>query len=263
MTFILSLHGGGSSGTWQRRYFPAFEQKEKHRLVIAAPYSPTRRWSEKDDAYLQNIVTMHRRRDRAQQRAGLLARRPLAGRHDVAPHRVHRLLQDQGRRVSEPVGRPPRRRARASPGRRTAAPGDRDRRSAAAAAAPAAGRAAGRADLRLLTHLRDRRARDRVAAGDVHVGAEVSPAARAPSATTSSTQAGATCTTAAARILASKQWGLLPRPGTAEVFVYPELPRGPSRGRRDASRQGPHRRTRAARDRGTREADAQRACRTD
>ena len=42
VTFILSLHGGGSSGTWQRRYFPAFEQKEQHRLVIAAPYSPTR-----------------------------------------------------------------------------------------------------------------------------------------------------------------------------------------------------------------------------
>ena len=58
VTFILSLHGGGSSGTWQRRYFPAFEQKETHRLVIAAPYSPTRRWSEQDDAYLQNVVTM-------------------------------------------------------------------------------------------------------------------------------------------------------------------------------------------------------------
>lgn len=58
LTFILSLHGGGSSGTWQRRYFPAFEQKEKHRLVIAAPYSPTRRWSEQDDTYLQNVVTM-------------------------------------------------------------------------------------------------------------------------------------------------------------------------------------------------------------
>ena len=58
VTFILSLHGGGSSGTWQRRYFPAFEQKEKYRLVIAAPYSPTRRWSAQDDVYLQNVVTM-------------------------------------------------------------------------------------------------------------------------------------------------------------------------------------------------------------
>ena len=57
VTFVLSLHGGGSSGTWQRRYFPIYDQKEKHRLVIASPYSPTRRWSEQDDAYLQNIVT--------------------------------------------------------------------------------------------------------------------------------------------------------------------------------------------------------------
>ncbi len=57
VTFILNLHGGGSSGNWQRRYFPVFDQKERHRLVIASPYSPTRRWSEVDDAYLQNIVT--------------------------------------------------------------------------------------------------------------------------------------------------------------------------------------------------------------
>ena len=57
LTFILNLHGGGSSGTWQRRYFPAFDYKEQQRLVVASPYSPTRSWSEKDDVYLQNIVT--------------------------------------------------------------------------------------------------------------------------------------------------------------------------------------------------------------
>lgn len=57
VTFVLSLHGGGSSHNWQRRYFPAFDWKEAHRLVIATPFSPTRRWSEVDDAYLQNIVT--------------------------------------------------------------------------------------------------------------------------------------------------------------------------------------------------------------
>jgi pimeloyl-ACP methyl ester carboxylesterase len=57
VTFVLSLHGGGSSHTWQRRYFPAFDAKEAHRLVIATPWSPTRRWSETDDEYLRNIVT--------------------------------------------------------------------------------------------------------------------------------------------------------------------------------------------------------------
>jgi len=57
VTFVLSLHGGGSSAGWQREYFPAYDQKEAYRLVIATPFSPTRRWSEVDDPYLQNIVT--------------------------------------------------------------------------------------------------------------------------------------------------------------------------------------------------------------
>lgn len=58
VTFILNLHGGGSSGSWQRRYFPAFDQKEAYRLIVASPYSsPTRRWAESDDGYLRNIVT--------------------------------------------------------------------------------------------------------------------------------------------------------------------------------------------------------------
>ena len=56
VTFVLSLHGGGSSANWQRRYFPIFDQKERHRLVIATPFSPTRRWSEVDDEYLRNIA---------------------------------------------------------------------------------------------------------------------------------------------------------------------------------------------------------------
>lgn len=57
VTLVLNLHGGGSSGTWQRRYFPAFDYTEEYRLVVASPYSPTRRWTEVDDAYLQNIVS--------------------------------------------------------------------------------------------------------------------------------------------------------------------------------------------------------------
>lgn len=57
VTFILNLHGGGSNTRYQHAYFPAYEYKEDLRLVIATPYSPTRRWSEVDDAYLQNIVT--------------------------------------------------------------------------------------------------------------------------------------------------------------------------------------------------------------
>ncbi|MEX2374345.1 MAG: hypothetical protein WD942_02010 [Dehalococcoidia bacterium] len=57
VTLILNLHGGGSNTNYQHGYFPAHDYKEKYRLVIATPYSPTRRWSEVDDEYLQNIVS--------------------------------------------------------------------------------------------------------------------------------------------------------------------------------------------------------------
>ena len=42
VTFILALHGGGSYGNWQRHYFPIMDYKDKYRLVIATPNSPTR-----------------------------------------------------------------------------------------------------------------------------------------------------------------------------------------------------------------------------
>lgn len=57
VTLILNLHGGGSNTRYQHAYFPAHELKEKYRLVIATPFSPIRRWTEDDDAYLRNIVT--------------------------------------------------------------------------------------------------------------------------------------------------------------------------------------------------------------
>lgn len=62
VTFLLSLHGGGSVGAWQRAYFPAVDLKERHRLVIATPSAatkePARRWvGEADDEHLRNIVT--------------------------------------------------------------------------------------------------------------------------------------------------------------------------------------------------------------
>ena len=57
VTFILSLHGAGSYANWQRHYFPLVDYKDKYRLVIATPSSPTRIWSDADDEYLQNIVT--------------------------------------------------------------------------------------------------------------------------------------------------------------------------------------------------------------
>jgi pimeloyl-ACP methyl ester carboxylesterase len=63
VTVLLNLHGGGSIGAWQRAYFPAVDFKEKYRLVIATPSAatkePARRWvGEADDAHLHNIVNL-------------------------------------------------------------------------------------------------------------------------------------------------------------------------------------------------------------
>ncbi|MDZ7685534.1 MAG: hypothetical protein U5O39_11445 [Gammaproteobacteria bacterium] len=54
LVFILNLHGGGSHGTWQHKYFPAHEYRDKYRLVVATPSAatrePVRRWvGEADD----------------------------------------------------------------------------------------------------------------------------------------------------------------------------------------------------------------------
>ncbi|HEY1342980.1 MAG TPA: alpha/beta hydrolase [Bryobacteraceae bacterium] len=58
VTFILSLHGAGSYGNWQRHYFPLLDYKDKYRLVIATPNAPARIWAASDDEYLQNIVNL-------------------------------------------------------------------------------------------------------------------------------------------------------------------------------------------------------------
>lgn len=61
LVFLLNLHGGGSVGGWQQRYFPAIDYKQTYRLVVATPSAatkePSRRWVEEaDDEHLQNIV---------------------------------------------------------------------------------------------------------------------------------------------------------------------------------------------------------------
>jgi hypothetical protein len=61
VTFILLLHGFGSYGNWQRHYFPLMDYKEKYRLVIATPNAvapPPKAWAPVDDEYLQNIVSL-------------------------------------------------------------------------------------------------------------------------------------------------------------------------------------------------------------
>jgi para-nitrobenzyl esterase len=61
VNFILSIHGATSNGAWMRHYFPAVDYKEKYRLVIATPTSATANhiWSAAtDDATLQHIVEL-------------------------------------------------------------------------------------------------------------------------------------------------------------------------------------------------------------
>jgi hypothetical protein len=56
VTLVLSLHGGGSYGNWQRHYFPILDQVDRRRIVVATPYTPTRMWAPGDDEYLRNIT---------------------------------------------------------------------------------------------------------------------------------------------------------------------------------------------------------------
>lgn len=63
VTFLLSLHGGGSFGAWQRLYFPAHDYVLSHRLVVATPTAatadPMRRWvAEADDDHLREVAEL-------------------------------------------------------------------------------------------------------------------------------------------------------------------------------------------------------------
>ena len=63
LTFVLNLHGGGSAGVWQRGYFPAKDHVNSHRLVVASPTAatsePFRYWTRTaDDDHLRNVVEL-------------------------------------------------------------------------------------------------------------------------------------------------------------------------------------------------------------
>jgi hypothetical protein len=58
---VLSLHGGGSVGHWQHAYFPIHEHADTKRLVVITPSAatkePFRRWdADADDAHLRAVV---------------------------------------------------------------------------------------------------------------------------------------------------------------------------------------------------------------
>ena len=109
VTFILSLHGGGSYGNWQRHYFPLLDYTDKYRLVVATPFSPRRVWSAEDDGYLQNIVSsVIDAIGRENIKAFWLAGHSQGGLTSIEDH-LQRLLRDESRWVPESVRRPRRR----------------------------------------------------------------------------------------------------------------------------------------------------------
>lgn len=112
VTFILSLHGGGSYGNWQRHYFPVMDFKDQYRLVVATPNSPARVWRSEDDAHLHNVVEMvegHFGRDNIQafwlaghSQGGMTSRRLVCS--DFFAPRVTGFLSLSGGRIG---GTPP------------------------------------------------------------------------------------------------------------------------------------------------------------
>jgi hypothetical protein len=221
VTFILNLHGGGSYGNWQRHYFPVVDYVTTHRLVVATPFSPRRVWSAEDDGYLQNIVTaaiqgFGRENIAAFWLAGHSQGGATSARlvcTEFFKSKVDGLLSLSGGRIG---GAAPRA-ANAGPPRAAGSP------------APAAGAAPGATPPRPtppdtscdFSHI--------YTTGEHEIASLPSASARAD-------MFGCGAQTKQADIVdtkpgyiydrgrqnpGTKQWGLLPRPGKASVFVYP------------------------------------------
>lgn len=219
VVFILSLHGAGSIGNWQRHYFPAVDYKEKHRLVIATPTAataePTRRWvAEADDAYLQNISDLVIRELGAKNikafwlaghsQGGMTSRRIICS--DYFKGKVDGFLSLSGGRLN-PIGAPP---------------GTLNVRPAgtpvpAAAATPPPQPPLPTCDFSFIFDIGQLEVQNGIA--------ETSPWAdkyacrpRAPSRSVTDTKAGYVTATDQAR---GPSWGRFARPGVAKVMVYP------------------------------------------
>jgi pimeloyl-ACP methyl ester carboxylesterase len=222
VTFILSLHGGGASHTYQRPYFPAYEIKDKYRLVIATPFAPIRRWTDADDAYLHNIVTsvveqLGRNNVQAfwlagHSQGGMTSRRLICT--DFFKNKVDGFLSLSGGRVG---GAPER-----DPGAGRPAPAGQP---AAAPAAPAAQPAEPTCDF---SHIFEIGQHEIVALPATSgVAKKFNCGARAKRDDIVDTKPGLTYASGSQNP-GTKQWGLLPRPGTAQVFVYPTAAAGRS-----------------------------------
>lgn len=220
VTFILSLHGGGSYGNWQRHYFPMLDYVTKHRLVVATPFSPKRAWSAEDDEYLQNIVTSiisEVGRDNIKafwlaghSQGGLTSRRIVCT--DFFKSKVDGFLSLSGGRLGGSPGRAtnagPPAAAGAAPAGRAGAPG-------AGAGAPAA--SVPTCDF---SHIYTTGEHEIVSLPEVSEWAQkYSCGARVRRPDVVDTKAGYIYDRGRQNP-GTKPWGLLPRPGKAEAFAY-------------------------------------------
>jgi pimeloyl-ACP methyl ester carboxylesterase len=237
VTFILSLHGGGSYGNWQRHYFPILDFKDEHRLVIVTPNSPTRVWTDADDEYLENIVEfvtaeLGRENIRAfwlvgHSQGGMTSNRLV--RTDYFKERVDGWLSLSGGRLGGNPGRGATFAPRPAPGGAAPAAGGDGRPGAGPGSAMAAAMAALReppdADISFIYTTGEREVDElgvpetsdwaaKYACGPRHAAEEVVD-----------TKAGYIFDSSRLNQL-RPGWGLLPGPGKANVYVYPDCKDG-------------------------------------
>jgi pimeloyl-ACP methyl ester carboxylesterase len=235
VTFILSLHGGGSYGNWQRHYFPLLDYVKSHRLVVATPNSPIRVWTEVDDAYLRNIVefvTSQLGQDNIKafwlaghSQGGMTSNRLL--RTDYFSDRVDGWLSLSGGRLGGNPGRA----GFGSPPSTTPATTDADAQARAAAMRARFARTAAlyaqplKHDISFIFTTGEREMDDNGLPG-------VSSVAEQLNCGPQSTPRRVTDTKPGYIYDPSRQnpprpsWGLLPAPGDAEVTVYPDCKDG-------------------------------------
>jgi hypothetical protein len=225
VTFILSLHGAGSYGNWQRHYFPIMDYKDKYRLVIATPNSPTRTWSAADDEYLQNIVNfvvdqIGRENIRAfwlagHSQGGMTSNRLL--RTDFFKDRVDGWLSLSGGRLGGNPGRS----ATFAPTAATSSPAP----SPAMSAAMAALRELPTADFSFIYETGQREMDDKGLPENSDWAARYGCGARTAPREVVDTRAGYVFDSTRLNLL-RPSWGLLPAPGKALVYTYQDCKDG-------------------------------------
>jgi hypothetical protein len=242
VTFILSLHGGGSYGNWHRNYFPIMDYKDQYRLVIATPNSPTRVWTEADDEYLHNIVNfvieqIGKENIKAfwlvgHSQGGMTSNRIV--RTDFFKDKVDGWLSLSGGRLGGNPGRSATFAPTGAPG--VAAPGaaapSAPARGAAPAGAPpgmaqamAALREPPAADFSFIYETGQREMDDKGLPETSEWAKKYNCGARSNPREVVDTKAGYVYDSSRLNLL-RPGWGLLPAPGKAQVSVYPDCKDG-------------------------------------